>query len=126
MGTGCSSARIPPPLEIKDDEKSLTRKTSAHGFKVPRNEGTSKPPAPRPMSRVVGFVTARGPNTGGIDVGSRSSSAALRNNCFWSHEDDDRIDQLINRWKAAEILFLKVHAVNAHTYYNYLLTLHLS
>lgn len=110
MGTGCSGSL--PSKQIKQREQSLTEKSSNHGSKAQKSstDGTTignKLSAQRPLSRVVGFVSARSISSG-IDIGSKSSNATLRSNSFWTHEDDDRIDDLINRWAAAEVLYLKV------------------
>lgn len=110
MGTGCSG--LSPSQQTKQKEQSLAGKSSGHGFTAQKNISNAslennKQSTPRPLSRVVGFVTARSV-TSGIDVGSKCSSASLGSSSFWTHDDDDRIDELINRWKAAEVLYLKV------------------
>jgi hypothetical protein len=112
MGSGCSgfleSIRQPTTGENHIGNPQSSRKDSAHGFSGHSNPQTAnKPTLPRPLSRVVGLTLARVAPPG-IDVGSKSSSDILRSNSFWSHEDDDRVDEQIDRWKAAEVLFLKV------------------
>ena len=118
MGGGCSG--LLPLQKPKEQELLQKKRASVTGVNALRKsiDGSAvhnKPPAPRPLSRVVGFVKTRSTPTG-IDVGSKSSSAILRSNSFWLHEDDDRVDELINRWKAAEIIFLKVSMLSLEVY----------
>jgi hypothetical protein len=107
MGSGCSSfmQSLQPPE--KRLPKVVTRPESRN-FNNQSIHGISKPPAPHPLSisRVLG-VTAKQPPVG-IDISSKSSVDILRANSFWSHEDDDRINDVINHWKAVEVLYLKV------------------
>jgi hypothetical protein len=95
----------PPEKKVS---KIVARQNSSRNLNNQSNHGISKPPAPHPMSisRVLG-VTAKQPPAG-IDISSKSSVDILRANSFWSHEDDDRINDVINHWKAVEILYLKV------------------
>jgi hypothetical protein len=69
--------------------------------------GNIKHTTPQSLSRVIGFTVLRTVNTG-TDAGSKTSSSILRSNSYWLHEDDDRIDSVINNWKEVELLFLQV------------------
>lgn len=72
--------------------------------------GNTKYNTPQSLSRVIGFTVSRAANIG-TDAGSRTSSTILRSNSYWLHEDDDRIDTVINNWKDDELLFLQVPVV---------------
>lgn len=113
MGGGCSRLVV-SPQSAERGETNQTKKTGGPNNTLNSNvsaiAGNSKSPALQPLSRVVSFAVTRG-NPTGIDAGSKSSSTVMRSNSFWLHEDDDRVDDVINRWKAAEILFLKVQHV---------------
>ena len=108
MGGGCSRSSS---QQAEQGEANPSRKTVGPNNGVTNNvvspASVGKPAASQPLCRVVGFVATR-PTASSVDVGSKSSSAVLRSNSYWSHQDDDRVDTIINRWKASEVFYLQV------------------
>jgi hypothetical protein len=109
MGGGCSRSSS---QQAEQGEANPSRKTVGPNNGVTNNVASpasvGKPAASQPLCRVVGFVATRA-ITASVDAGSKSSSAVLRSNSYWSHQDDDRVDTIINRWKASEVFYLQVN-----------------
>ena len=64
-------------------------------------------PDRQPLCRTIGFASSRAAPING-ELGSKGSRVPIRSNSYWLHEDDDRVDAVINRWKSSEILLLQV------------------
>lgn len=109
MGGGCS--RSSSSQQAEQGEVNPSRKAVGPNNGVTNNvvspASIGKLAASQPLCRVVGFVATRA-TTSSVDAGNKSSSAALRSNSYWSHQDDDRVDTIINRWKASEVFYLQV------------------
>lgn len=108
MGGGCSRSSSQGP---KVGESNLSMNAVSPNKNLEINvaalNGNNKHSTPHSLSRVIGFTVLRAVNTG-TDAGSKTNSSALRLNSYWLHEDDDRIDNVINNWKDVELLFLQV------------------
>ena len=108
MGGGCSRSSS---QQAEQGETNPSRKTvgpnSSIANHVTSPASNGKPAAPLPLCWLVGFTAMRA-TPSSVDLASKSSSAVLRSNSYWSHQDDDRVDAVINKWKAPEIFYLQV------------------
>lgn len=108
MGGGCSR---PPTKRAKQGKTNppkkavVPSKTSKVNLTTVAAKGQS--PDRQPLCRTIGFATSRAEPING-ELGSKGSRVPIRSNSYWLHEDDDRVDAVINRWKSSEILLLQV------------------
>ena len=107
MGGGCSR----PQTKRAGQGKTNPQKKSGPRLTPKGNPAAvaakGKSPDRQPLCRAIGFATARSAPINS-DLGSKGCRASIRSNSYWLHEDDDRVDAVINRWKSSEILLLQV------------------
>jgi hypothetical protein len=113
MGGECSRSPTKRAGQGKTNpqKKAVPRQTSKGNPAAVAAKGKS--PDRQPLCRAIGFATARSSPINS-DLGSKGGGASIRSNSYWLHEDDDRVDAVINRWKSSEILLLQVKIVYNH------------
>ena len=119
MGGGCSRPQTQRARQGKANPPKKAvgpHKTSKGNLATTAAKGKS--PDPQPLFRTIGFATSRAAPING-ELGSKSGRVAIRSNSYWLHEDDDRVDAVINRWKSSEILLLQVNGLLTTTSWGY-------
>ena len=119
MGGGCSRQPTKRARQGKTNPPKTAvgpRKTSKVNLATIAAKGKS--PDRQPLCLTIVFATSRAAPING-ESGSKGGKASIRSNSYWLHEDDDRVDAVINRWKSSEILLLQVKGLSTTTFWGF-------